>query len=331
MKRIVTNIIFCCLYFAGFAQQQIVVDKAGKGDHLTIQAAINSLSDSSTTQRIIYVKNGTYNEKLLIEKNNLLIIGESRALVIVTQSISRDEFRCTHNDDWGVATVNINGNDVTFKNLTIVNSYGFDWQEEITIPCVNDTVNHEKKLTKTGHQMALRTMKATRFAAINCTFRSFGGDTVSPWNVDAGYFYFKNCRIEGGVDLYCPRGWAWADDCEFYAYNGKAIIWHDGSKHPESISVLNNCFFDGYKDFYLGRYHRESQMLLMDCKFSKNMRDSAIYLVSTGKALNWGNRMYYKDCQKADGNFAWFTKNTDIDFHSSTDKLKKWIETISKN
>ena len=227
--------------------------------------------------------------------------------------------------------MNVNGNDVTLKDLTIVNNYGFEFKAEKTIPCVNDTLNHEKKITKTGHQMALRTMKATRFAAFNCTFSSFGGDTVSPWNVDNGFFYFKNCKIEGGVDLYCPRGWAWAEDCEFYAYNASAIIWHDGSKHQESISVLNNCFFDGYKNFFLGRYHRDAQMLLMNCKFSKNMRDSAIYHVPSAKETNWGHRIYYKNCEKEGGDFAWYKNNTEIDFQPSIENLKKWIETVSKN
>jgi pectinesterase len=331
MKVVFIHIIFCCLCLSGFTQQRIVVDQQGHGDYKTIQEAINSLSDLSSTQRIIFIKNGKYNEKLLIEKNNLLIVGESREKAIITQSISRDEFRCDHADDWGVATVNVNGNDVTLKDLTIVNNYGFEFKAEKTIPCVNDTLNHEKKITKTGHQMALRTMKATRFAAFNCTFSSFGGDTVSPWNVDNGYFYFKNCKIEGGVDLYCPRGWAWAEDCSFNVFNGTAIIWHDGSKHKESISVLNNCYFDGYKNFYLGRFHRDAQMLLMNCKFSKNMRDSAVYHVPSAKETNWGHRIYYKNCEKEGGDFAWHKNDTEIDFQSSIEKLKSWIETVSKN
>ncbi len=313
------------------AQKPVIVDVAGHGDFVAIQDAINSLSDDDKTQRVILVKNGQYNEKLMIEKNNILIKGESRLNVVITQSISRDEFRCNHADDWGVATVNVNGNDVTLANMTIRNIYGFDFTVEKMISCVNDTAKHEKKITKTGHQMALRTMKATRFAALNCTFSSYGGDTVSPWNVDNGYFYFKNCRMEGGVDLYCPRGWAWADNCEFYAYNGSAILWHDGSKHKESISVLNQCSFDGYKDFYLGRYHRDAQMLLMNCRFADQMRDSSIYHVAKSTDANWGHRIYYKDCKKEKGKYNWYTDNAENAMEADLTNLKKWMATIIIN
>jgi len=331
MKLIFLHITACIWTCLCMAQKPVVVDVAGHGDFVTIQEAINSLSDDAKTQRVIFVKNGNYNEKLLIEKNNILIKGESRNKVVITQAISRDEFRCDHPDDWGVATVNVNGNDVTLANLTVRNSFGFDFKEEKIISCANDTSKHEKKITKTGHQMALRTMKATRFAAVNCTFSSFGGDTVSPWNVDNGYFYFKDCRMEGGVDLYCPRGWAWAENCEFYAYNGPAIIWHDGSKHKESISVLNQCYFDGYADFYLGRYHRDAQMLLTNCRFSDHMKDSAIYHVTKTTDAKWGHRIYYKDCKKEKGNYNWFANNSENEMEADVTDLKKWMATIIIN
>ncbi len=70
--------------------------------------------------------------------------------------------------------MNVRANDITLKNLTITNSFGFDFKEEKTIDCPLDTVNKQKTIGKNGHQMALRTMNATRLKAINCHFRSFG-------------------------------------------------------------------------------------------------------------------------------------------------------------
>ena len=166
---------------------------------------------------------------MYIEKHNIVLLGEDREHTIITQAIARDEWRCMHNDDWGVATMNVDGNDITLQNLTVTNSFGFDWTADLTIDCPMDTVNHQKKIGKSGHQMALRTMNATRLKAINCHFKAYGGDTVSPWNVDGGMFYFKDCIMEGGVDFYCPRGWAYAENCEFITHTGTAAIWHDGS------------------------------------------------------------------------------------------------------
>lgn len=209
-----------------------------------------------------------------------------------------------------MATINVGANDITLKNLTITNNFGFEFKEQ-TILCASDTTaNKERKLRKDGHQMALRTMNATRMKAINCRFRSFGGDTVSPWEVDNGMWYFKDCIMEGGVDFYCPRGWAWAENCEFITHTGPAAIWHDGSKHEDSKTVLVNCRFTGYDGFMLGRYHRDAQFYLINCVFADNMKDADIYLVPTSNTIQWGKRIYYSGCRRQSGNeFAWYSDN----------------------
>jgi pectinesterase len=151
---------------------------------------------------------------------------------------------------------------------------------------------------------------ATRLSAIDCHFRAFGGDTVSPWEVDIGLWYFKDCIMEGGVDFYCPRGWAWAENCTFITLTGPAAIWHDGSKHEDSKTVFKHCKFIGYDGFSLGRYHKDAQFYLIDCSFGANMKDQDIYLVPTTNTIQWGRRIYYAGCHKKDGNdFAWFRDN----------------------
>jgi pectinesterase len=307
------QIVFIGLYFfavqLSFAQKKLIVSQVGKGNFRSIQDAINSLSDSSAAPRIIFIKQGIYSEKIFITKHNIILEGENRDKTIITQDIARDEWRCDHPDDWGVATININGNDITFKNLTIANDYGFHIKENRTIACASDSINHQKTITNGGHQMALRTIQATRFKAINCHFRAYAGDTVSPWNVDSGMFYFKDCDMEGGVDFYCPRGWAWAEGCHFFANTGPASIWHDGSKNPDSKTVLKRCSFDGYGGFKLGRYHRDAQFYLIDCRFSRNMADSDIYLVHTTNVVQWGRRVYYYNCHRMGGDYAWHSNN----------------------
>ena len=289
---------------------KVVVDVNGKGDFTSIQAAINSLPDSSSTPRTVYIKNGTYREKIFITKHNIIFQGEDRQKTIITQSIARDEWRCEHKDDWGVATLNIDGNDITLQDLTISNTFGFDLTKRDTvIDCKTDSGTFRKTIGRDGHQMALRTMRANRLRAINCTFKAFGGDTVSPWNVDAGMFYFKNCTMEGGVDFYCPRGWAYAEDCKFIAHTGPASIWHDGSKNPDSKTVLKNCTFEGFNGFNLGRYHKDAQFYLLNCTFANNMADKDIYLVPTTNVIQWGRRVYYYNCHRKGGDYAWHKDN----------------------
>ncbi len=304
------------------AKQKIIVDQRGKGDFKTIQGAINSLSDSSSTQRIIFIKKGVYREKLYIEKSNIVLEGEDKNTTIITAAIARDEWRCEHSDDWGVATISMSGSDITLKNLTISNTYGFDnaGKPDRIIACKNDTISPQKKISYGGHQMALRTFQTTRLKVINCILKAFAGDTVSPWNVTNGMFYFKDCQMEGGVDFYCPRGWAYAVNCDFKANMGDAAIWHDGSANPDSKTVLRNCRFSGYDGFKLGRYHKEAQFYLIDCVFADNMADKPIYKVTSTPPVKWGERIYYYNCHRKNGSdFEWYKNNIQANEASAID------------
>lgn len=313
MKKFICHIIFIILIAVSMnlhaKVQKLVVDLNGKGDFTSIQSAINSLTDSASRPRIIIIKNGTYHEKIFITKHNIVLQGEDRDKTIITFDIARDEWRCDHKDDWGVATMNLNGNDITLLNLTVANDYGFNHKESRTVSCTADSLTHLKAITNTGHQMALRTMKSTRFKAVNCHFRAFAGDTVSPWNLNDGMFYFKNCMMEGGVDFYCPRGWSYAENCKFFANTGPASIWHDGSGKADFKTVLVNCFFDGFNGFNLGRYHKDAQFYLVNCRFSKNMADKDIYLVPSTNVLQFGRRVYYFNCHRKGGDYSWHKDN----------------------
>ncbi|MBN9297947.1 MAG: hypothetical protein J0I41_13110 [Filimonas sp.] len=311
----------CILFFLSFLfsfsyAQRIVVDINGKGDFKTIQDAINSLSDSSAKPRTIYIKKGTYKEKIFIAKSNIIFIGEDKQTTVITNAIARDEWRCDHPDDWGVATINLKGSDITLQNLTISNTYGFDNknQPDRIIACNNDTATHQRKISYTGHQMALRSFETTRLKVINCNLKAFAGDTVSPWNTVDGMFYFKDCQMEGGVDFYCPRGWAYAENCDFKANTGDAAIWHDGSGNIDSKTVLKNCRFTGYNGFKLGRYHKEAQFYLLDCVFADNMADLPIYKVTSTPLVKWGERIYYFNCHRTSGkDFGWHNNNITAD------------------
>jgi len=295
---------------------QIVVAQDGSGNFKSIQEAINSVSKKANKERIIFIKNGTYKERIYLDGIQFLTFkGESEKGVIITISEARDIWSCNpaNKADWGVATVNISqSTDIVFSNITVINSYGFEASDTpITIDCPTDATG-KKTVRKDGHQMALRTFSgATRLTFKNCTFRAFGGDTVSPWDGTVGMYYFKDCTMEGGVDFYCPRGWSYAENCHFICHNTTASLWHDGSANKEAKTVLKNCTFEGDKGYKLGRYHLESQFYLIDCTFSDLMADADIYAAASGTGTPlWGRRVFYKNCHRQGGNdFAWLKNN----------------------
>ncbi len=309
LKKITILIVGCFFCFELSAQKKITVALDGKADFHSIQAAINSLPAFNKKVVSIYIKNGIYREKLFIKNNFIQFIGENRDSVIIIQSIARDEWRCSNLNDWGVATVNIDSSEhIAFSNITIQNNYGFENIVEKIIPCSTDS-SGKKAVKQGGHQMAFRSFNATKLAFVNCRFSAFGGDTMSPWNTNDGMFYFKDCIMEGGVDFYCPRGWAYAENCLFISKSGTAAIWHDGSQFKDSKTVLVNCRFTGFDDFKLGRYHRDAQFYLINCLFAKNMSNDDIYLVPTANTIQWGRRVYYFNCKKENSNVVLFEDN----------------------
>lgn len=295
------------------AAQQVTVAADGSGQFKTVQEAINSLPAHADKQRVIFIKKGIYREQLFIDgKDHLTLRGAGEALTWIQVSLAREAARCEgKTDDWGVATINVrNSPDLTMEQLSVVNSHGLDSPSDQVIACPSDPTG-QKKITGSTHQMALRTFAGSpRMKFVHCTFRAYGGDTVSPWDTEGGQFYFKDCTLEGGVDFYCPRGWAYAEDCRFICHSTSAAIWHDGTGGKDSKTVLKNCTFEGDKGFKLGRYHRESQFYLIGCKFSENMADADIYHATSGPGTPlWGRRVYYADCHRKGGDFAWHSDN----------------------
>ncbi len=305
-----------CLACAAFAFIQatppklIVVDASGKGDFKTIQEALNSLPDSSVTDRVVLIKKGTYHEKVFITKNHVVLQGEDEKSTILTQAVARDIWRCDGNaTDWGVATLNLRGSDITLKNLSIINSYGFDHKGDTTINCKIDDKTTQRTVARNGHQMALRSFQTTRLKVINCTLRAYGGDTVSPWNTQDGMYYFNGCIMEGGVDFYCPRGWAYAEGCKFICHSMDAAIWHDGSGEKAQKTVLRDCSFTGDNGFKLGRYHKDSQFYLINCTFAQNMADAPIYQAASSTGVQYGRRVYFYNCKHQGNNYSWLKDN----------------------
>ena len=292
-------------------QVLLVVDAKGAGDFRSIQDAVNSLPDTASEQRVIYIKNGTYSEKVFISKHKITLAGEDKNKTILTISLSRDVWRCESPDDWGVAALNLRGNDIVLENLSIINSYGFDHVNDTYVECKTDTGTISKQIRRSSHQMALRSFTTTRLIVRNCILRAYGGDTVSPWNVEEGMYYFKDCLMEGGVDFYCPRGWAFAENCEFVAHGNVAAIWHDGSKYEDSKTVLVNCTFRGDDGFKLARYHRDAQFYLLNCSFAENMADAPVYLNPSNpqNTILWGKRVYFFNSHRKGGDYSWHKDN----------------------
>ena len=277
----------------------IVVDQNGNGDFTSIQDALNSVPIHSRQKIIIYIKNGTYNEKIFIEKSNIALVGENKDQTKIVYSELRKIWREENPDDYGSSVVNIKNNvtDILFSTLTIYNNYGSVYGDH-------------------DHAFSIRAGEGvTRIIIDNCNIISDGGDALSLWNKEDGMYYHSNCYFEGWVDYVCPRGYCFIENSKFVGHNMTASIWHDGSQKEDHKFVLKNCRFDGEKGFPLGRFHRDAQFFLIDCTFSNNMSDQKIFFAPSNppRVLQWGeNRQYFFNCHGESTNFAWCADNLQL-------------------
>lgn len=295
-----------------YAQPRVTVAKDGSGNFKTIQEAVNSLPEFSENERIIYIKNGIYKEQLYVGKQHVVLQGENRERTIITSAVASLIYSCNNPESKYSGIVNLDGDDITIMNLTIENSYGKNAPDSVFIDCINRTTKQSEKIkvVKSAHQFALRSFKSTRLKVINCIIRAWGADTVSPWNHETGMYYFKDCVMQGGTDFYCPRGWAYAENCTFISINpSAAVIWHDGSKDRDMKSVMKGCNFIGATPYILGRYHHEANFYLINCSFDKNLADLPIYRAATAKPMFWDSHAYYYNCHAIGNNFGWLKNN----------------------
>ena len=135
------TILFCLLGILTtlVAQQasyptSIIVSQDGSGDYNTIQQAVNSTRDLGIQRITIFIKNGTYHEKLIIPtwKTNISLIGENKEKTIITNADYSGKAVPGGKDAYGKNaftthtsyTVLVQANDFIAENLTIENTSG---------------------------------------------------------------------------------------------------------------------------------------------------------------------------------------------------------------
>ena len=310
MKQLVLFTALCLvLQFTTIAaalpnpKPDLIVAADGSGEFRSIQAALDAIPRTNTERTVVFIKNGTYHEKIRVDASFVTMLGQSRDGTRIEFPQDNEAFN-KEPDAIGRAVINVNdANDFVLENLTVENTAGVIGPHAFAIYSAGD-----------------------RGVVADCNVLSHGADTVSFWGKD-NRSYYANCRIEGSVDFVCPRGWCYATNCSLYEMKNTAAVWHDGSRNRQMKFVLNHCRFDGAKGWNLARHHHDAQFYFLDCHFSKTMIDRppfrVIYPLDGGtpstndiqrnKTLDesnlWGERSYYYDCHRTGGDYPWFADN----------------------
>ena len=248
----------------------IVVARDGTGEFRTVTDAIEVCRAFMGYHKVIFVKCGTYKEKLIIPQwlQNIEICGEDRDQTIITYddhaNISMDgnfwpaELKQQLVDmgnrpklgTFRSFTVRIDANDITLKNITI-----------------------ENNSARLGQAVALHT-QGDRLRFINCRFLGHQ-DTVYT-GMPATRHYFENCYIEGTTDFIFGPSVAWFEHCDIYCKANSYITAASTPKEQAFGYVFNNCTITAAPDVdkvYLGRPWRDyGYTLFMHCSLPRQIR-----------------------------------------------------------
>lgn len=242
----------------------LFVARDGTAEFRNIDDALEVCRAFMEYHKVIFVKKGTYKEKLIIPSwlTNIEICGEDKDNTIITYDDHANVFIPGTDRKMGTFrtyTVRVDGNDITFKNITI-----------------------ENNAARLGQAVALHT-QGDRLRFVNC--RILGNqDTIYTGGINTR-LYFKDCHIEGTTDFIFGPSTAWFENCTILSRINSYITAASTPQDVEYGYVFNNCKLlaaEGVDKVYLGRPWRPyAHTLFMNCEMGKQIRTEGWY--------NWGN------------------------------------------
>lgn len=238
-----------------------IVAKDGSRDYTTVQEAFNAVPDNYTGRYVIYVKKGTYKEKLILAQNkiNVILVGEDRDSTILTYDDYAGKAGGTSNSySVAIEADDFTAMDITFQN-TVKNDGTFSDQQAVALRVNGD-----------------------RQAYYNCNILGYQ-DTYYTWGGrGTGRTYHKNCFIEGSVDFIFGRNIVLFDSCTIKVNRNNGTL---TAASTEAASKFGYVFlnskiisdatgFDGnpITTFYLGRpWQAAPRTVFLNCEEPANL------------------------------------------------------------
>lgn len=228
--------------------RELVVAQDGTGDYTTIAEALEAVRAFMDFDVKIYIKKGIYKKKLVVPSwvQHIELIGEDVQNTIITHA---DHANMNHMGTFRTYTVKVEGNYITFRNITI-----------------------ENNAPRLGQAVALHTEgDCLRF--INCRF--LGNQDTVYTGVEGTRLYFENCYIEGTTDFIFGPSTAWFEGCTIHSKANSYITAASTPKDIEYGYIFNKCKLTataGVDKVYLGRPWRPyAYTIFMNCELGKHI------------------------------------------------------------
>lgn len=258
----------------------MIVAADGSGDYIKIQDAIDAIADD-TRRTLIYIKQGTYSEKLCVWKNNVSLIGENADKVIITWNECAST--STLQNSKYPTGINNTGTDASYTMLIVGNNfYGENFS-------VRNDYDYAAGTEANKQAVALEHIKGDRHVLKNVKMYSFQ-DTYYPKTANTRQ-YLYNCQILGGTDFIFGGGTTFIDNATIYCYEGGQYITAASDTQKEFGIVISNSAvkYAGMeaigtkRQFYLGRpWKSPAKTAYVNNKFESGLIQDAGWSIWSG-------------------------------------------------
>jgi pectinesterase len=248
-----------------------IINVSGNEKNNSIQKAIESIPVDLDRTVIFKIKNGIYREKIIIDRNNISLIGEDPDKTIITfdDGALKKNAEGIPMGTFNSYTAYFGGDDIKVENITFINSAG---KGNIAGQAIAIYADGNRMIFKNckfvGNQDTLFTGPLPPESLIKNGF--FGPGQNKPRNFN--YQYYENCFIKGDIDFIFGSAFAVFNKCEIYSVNNGKTGFITAPSTPQDQEygyVFIDCNLTGDAapgSVYLGRPWRKfAKAVFVNC------------------------------------------------------------------
>ena len=254
-----------------------IIAKDGSGDFTSIQQAVDAIPGGGRSPTILLLRMDEYRERVVVDKDNVRIIGEARDRTVITAcGCARDpDENGGERGTFLSATFMVTGNNVEVENLTIRNDAGDGRNvgQAVAVYAAGDR-GVWRNVRMIAHQDTLfcgpLMPKVVRFIAPR-QGRTEVVESVGDSPLTHSRQYFEDCFIQGDVDFIFGPYRCWFERCTLFmnARGGFYTAANTPEAQPYGL-VFHGCKLTGECGegrAFLGRPWRKfARTVFLDCE-----------------------------------------------------------------
>ena len=286
-------------------KRDIYVNQDGSADYSSLKDALTGVRAYMEYTVTVHIAPGVYKEKVVIpaQLTNVVFVGEGEkpedTLITFDHHANIDNM-----GTFLTYTLKVDGNDLTFKNLTI-----------------------ENNAPQLGQAVALHT-EGDRLHFVNC--RLLGNQDTLFTGGENNRLLFEDCYIEGTTDFIFGPATAYFKGCTIHSKRDSYITAASTPENVEIGYIFENCKLTAEPDVkkvYLGRPWRPyAHTMFINCEMGGHIRPERWHNwnnTDNEKTARYGEYgSYGPGAPRQDGSVSW-TRNPDAETVKHLTDLQK--------